>query len=410
MHEAIENIYTVSEITREIKEALEFGIPPIWVKGEISNYVHHSSGHMYFSLKDEYAQITCVMWKSRNAGLTFKPEDGKTINAYGEITVYEKRGAYQLDIQKMALVGIGELQLAFEELKTKLRDEGLFDDSFKKSIPTIPQRIGIITSQTGAAIRDIVAGLNRRLPGVEKVLRPTLVQGVGAAQDIAAAIREFNEYNQVDVIILGRGGGSLEDLWAFNEEIVARAIFESKIPIVSAVGHQVDFTISDFVADVRAATPTAAAEIVTPDSRELKRTFQSNYMELLTSIQQTVGAKRDQLNYLSKEYAFRRPLDVVKQNRQKIDDLVQQIKTHSRLRFERNKESFSFQQKRFQALHPEAILQRGYAIAKHIPQNTFIRQATQLIKDDDIRIFFSKGAVDGRITKVDPEGDISKMN
>ena len=405
----LNNIYSVTEITREIKDTLELGVPPIWVQGEISNYVHHGSGHMYFSLKDENAQISCVMWKSRNAALPFVPMNGKTINAFGEIKVYEKRGFYQLDIQKMAPLGIGELQLAFEALKNKLFEQGLFDESAKKPIPKMPQNIGIITSQTGAAIRDILSGLNERFPGVQKVLRPTRVQGEGAAQDIAAAIYEFNQLDTVDVIILGRGGGSLEDLWAFNEEVVARAIFESAIPIISAVGHQVDYTISDFVADERAATPSAAAALAVPDRDELKRKLQTDFSRCIMSLQQAISSRQEKLSHLSSAYAFRRPLDSLQQNRQRIDDLMQSITVDCKQKFRQSQEKLDAQKKRIFSLHPKSILQRGYAVVQHKYKKSLVRQASQLENDDDVRIYFAHGVAEGRILEIDPAGDISSI-
>ena len=405
-----QNIYSVSEITREIKEILELQLPAFWVQGEISNFVHHNSGHMYFSLKDENAQIPCVMWRSRNAGLLFRPGDGRKVNVYGNITVYEKRGAYQLDVLKMAPVGMGELQMAFEELKEKLKAEGLFDESFKKNLPEIPQRIGIVTSQTGAAIRDIVTGLNNRLPGVEKILRPTLVQGGGAAKDIAAAIREFNEYKNVDVILVGRGGGSMEDLWAFNEEVVARAIFASEIPVVSAVGHQVDFTISDFCADVRAATPSAAAELLVPDRRDVAAALHSNMSRCVNTADRRLTQFRDQLSSLSHGYAFRRPLDIVLQNRQKIDELLQIIGSRSGQIVRQKRVNHDSQQKRLDAMRPESILNRGYAIVHHKKSNSIVRSAAQLAPNDAVSLYFSQGGADAHVDKINIKKTMSELS
>jgi len=264
-----QHVYSVAEITREIKVLLETTIPVIWVEGEISNLKFHSSGHLYFSLKDKDSQIGGVMWRSRNASLFFTPQDGIKVLAMGKVTVYEKRGYYQFDVIKMQPAGIGELQLAFEQLKNRLQEEGLFDEEIKKPLPQYPEKIGIVTSPTGAAIQDLLNILNRRSPGIEISLKPVKVQGEGAAPEIATAIDEFNEYGKVDVLIIGRGGGSLEDLWAFNEEVVARAIFRSNIPVISAVGHEIDFSISDFVADLRAPTHSAAAELAVLDRAEL---------------------------------------------------------------------------------------------------------------------------------------------
>ena len=221
-----DTVYSVAELTNEIKILLETSIPSIWVEGEISNFVHHSSGHMYFTLKDENAQLSSVMWRSRNSSLYFTPQNGMKVHVFGNIRVYEKRGTYQIDVVKMVPAGIGELQRAFEKLKTDLREEGLFDEQYKRPIPEYPQRIGLVTSPTGAAVEDMIDVLTRRFPSIQIVLRPALVQGEGAAEDIANAIDEMNEFGQVDVLIIGRGGGSLEDLWAFNEEAVARAIFQ----------------------------------------------------------------------------------------------------------------------------------------------------------------------------------------
>jgi len=405
----MENVYSVSDITREIKEMLEMELPPVWVQGEISNFVHHASGHMYFSLKDENAQLACVMWRSRNALLPFRPQDGKMVNVFGRITVYEKRGSYQLDVQKMAPLGLGDLQQAFEELKARLAAEGLFDEAVKKPLPQFPQRIGIITSQSGAAIRDIVTVLNNRLPGVEKILRPALVQGDGAAQDIAEAIRDFNLFKQVDVIILGRGGGSLEDLWAFNEEIVARAIFASDIPIVSAVGHQIDFTISDFVADARAATPSAAAEMVVKDHHELQQTVDRLTDRCVGALMHFVEMKRERLVQLSSGYAFRRPLDRVLQNRQRIDDLAQTILSLCRRNVNLAGERLANQRQRIAALHPQSILKRGYSVVQDKKTGKVVRQADQLAKGDELRLYFANGAADSHVDDVDVDGNISQL-
>ena len=263
------NVITITELTRQIKFSLESSFPRVWVEGEISNFKQHTSGHLYFTLKDEGAQLSALMWRSRVANLTFQPEDGMKVIARGSITVYPPRGNYQLDVDQIQPLGLGELQLAFERLKQKLDAEGLFDAEHKKPIPEFPECIGLVTSETGAALQDIRSVLSRRHPSVEVVLAPVRVQGAGAAEEIADAIKYLNQYGGIDVLIVGRGGGSLEDLWAFNEEVVARAIYASKIPIISAVGHEIDFSIADFVADLRAPTPSAAAELVVRDRTEL---------------------------------------------------------------------------------------------------------------------------------------------
>ena len=264
-----QKILSVSQLNHEIKTLLESTIPVLWIEGEISNLKLHSSGHIYFSLKDKESQISAVMWRSRSAQLFFTPQDGMKVHAFGKINVFHKRGYYQFDIIKLQPAGIGELQLAYEQLKQRLQEEGIFDEEHKRQIPEFPERIGIVTSPTGAAIQDLLNILNRRFPGLEIVLGPVKVQGEGAAQEIADAVDNFNKFGKADLLIVGRGGGSLEDLWAFNEEIVARSIFRSKIPVISAVGHEVDFTISDFVSDLRAPTPSAAAELAVPDRIDL---------------------------------------------------------------------------------------------------------------------------------------------
>ncbi len=259
-------VLSVSDITRQIKNSLELRFPRVWIQGEISNFKRHTSGHLYFTLKDEGAQISATMWRSRAGTLLFGPEDGMKVIARGGITVYPPRGSYQIDVDQLTPLGVGELQIAFERLKQKLVAEGLFDEGRKRPLPELPSRIGIITSETGAALHDIRTVLNRRFPAIEVLLIPVRVQGPGAAEEIASAVKDMNRYGKIDVMIVGRGGGSLEDLWAFNEEIVARAIYASEIPVVSAVGHEIDFTIADFVADLRAPTPSAAAEMVVPGS------------------------------------------------------------------------------------------------------------------------------------------------
>lgn len=264
-----QEIYTVSQLNRSVRDLLEEGFPALWVEGEISNCKRPSSGHLYFSLKDENAQVRCAMFRNRQIGLGFVPKDGIHVLAKAQISLYEERGDYQLIIEYLEETGAGKLRRAFEQLKQRLANEGLFDAQHKKSLPTFPKQIGVITSATGAAIRDILTVLKRRLRNIPVIIYPTPVQGAEAAPQIAAAIQIANQRKECDVLMVARGGGSLEDLWPFNEEIVARAIYASEIPIVSGVGHEIDFTISDFVADQRAPTPSAAAALVTPDGREL---------------------------------------------------------------------------------------------------------------------------------------------
>ncbi|MBR4173565.1 MAG: exodeoxyribonuclease VII large subunit, partial [Clostridia bacterium] len=264
-------IATVSQLNSYMKRLIESQEPisDIWIKGEISNFKEHYSGHLYITLKDDGGVLKAVMFKSAAQNLTFKPEDGMRVLARGRVGVYEQSGTYQLYINEMTPDGVGELYIAYEKLKKRLQEEGLFDDSHKKPIPKYPERVGVVTATTGAAVRDIINVITRRYPYCEIIIYPSLVQGAGAKENIVEAIEYFNENNLCDTLIVGRGGGSIEDLWAFNEEIVARAIYASKIPIISAVGHETDFTIADFVADLRAPTPSAAAEIAVPSQIEL---------------------------------------------------------------------------------------------------------------------------------------------
>jgi len=317
-------LLTVSEITKNIKVLLEENFSQVSVVGEISNFKPHISGHWYFNLKDSDAVISCTMWKGLNSYVYFTPQDGMKVVVNGKLTVYPPRGNYQIDVRSMKPAGVGELQAAYEALKQKLAAEGLFHEKHKKEIPEIPQKIGIVTAIDGAAFRDMISVAKRRFPLVELVIAPSRVQGSGAAGEIVDGIKMLNE-SEVDVIIVGRGGGSIEDLWAFNEEIVARAIYNSQIPIISGVGHEIDFTIADFVADLRAPTPSAAMELATPNISEIISfitAFVSNSAGTLTDICEE--KKYDVINIM-KSYGFRIPEDMVRTNVQKIDFLLSKI-------------------------------------------------------------------------------------
>lgn len=322
---ADENIFTVSEITSHIKNILEANISSLWIKGEISNYKKHSSGHMYFTLKDEGSSLLCVFFRQFNNYLRFEPENGMEVICYGQIKVYERSGQYQLYVNQMRPLGIGELEIAFRKLKEELEEEGLFDEFHKKTIPEYPTRIGIITSPTGAAIHDMKNVLSRRFP-VTILLYPARVQGDEAAREIVEGIREFNKRKNVDVIIVGRGGGSIEDLWPFNEEIVAREIFASKIPIISAVGHETDFTIADFVADLRAPTPSAAAELVVPERTALLSTLESYADRMQNILNNRVYEYSSQCRELSYRLERRHPENVLMNYSQQLDDLQMRLR------------------------------------------------------------------------------------
>ncbi|MFC1808905.1 exodeoxyribonuclease VII large subunit [Candidatus Omnitrophota bacterium] len=355
-------IYKVSELTQLVKDSLENEFSGIWVEGEVSNFAAPLSGHCYLTLKDTTAQLRVVIFKYVNQRLRFKIENGMKILCFGKITVYPQRGEYQLVVTKVEPKGVGALQLAFEQLKKKLAKEGLFDHESKKEIPLLPQRIGVVTSMTGAAFRDIVHVLNRRFSNIQVTLVPVQVQGERAAEAIARAIDLLNEYNKVDVIIVGRGGGSIEDLWAFNEEIVARAIFNSTVPIISAVGHEIDYTISDFVADLRAPTPSAAAEVVIGR----KEYMQEKIDILLNSLQQLTEAKleraRQKIETLKGSYFFRNPRAIIENYSITIDNLFQTLLSSTKSQFRERQLNFEAICQKLAALNPLAVLGRGYGV------------------------------------------------
>jgi exodeoxyribonuclease VII large subunit len=384
-------ILTVSELTRRIKSTLEQGFPVAAVEGEISNFKWHSSGHLYFTIKDEHAQIQAVLWRSRAGNLKFTPQDGMKIVARGRVTVYEVRGVYQLDVVELRPLGTGELQLAFERLKQKLAAKGYFEAGRKKAIPRFPSRIGLVTSPTGAVIRDIVNIISRRWPSVELVLYPVIVQGAGAAGEIAEAIRGFNSWGGADVLIVGRGGGSLEDLWAFNEEAVADAIYQSAIPIVSAVGHETDFTIADFVADLRAPTPSAAAELVVPTRGEVVEIVR-NYCYTINQISNDrVASEREQIKGILRSYAFNRPFDLVRQYSQQRDELGRTLLRVVTNRLTLSREQWSSLDKRIDSVNPRRILRRGYVIVRR--EGEIIGSARELRKSDTVHLEYHDGQI-----------------
>ena len=340
---------SVSKLTKQIKSVIEGKFTNLWVSGELSNVVHHRSGHLYFTLKDESAEIRSVMFRGFSQYLPFTPEDGMSVLAFGSLSVYEPRGQYQLVVRQIEAAGIGSLFLALEALKRKLSGEGLFDESLKKPIPPFPKTVGVITSSTGAAVRDILNILERRAPHISVCLRPSLVQGNEAADDLISALKQMENESDAEIIIIGRGGGSLEDLWAFNEEKLARAIWECKIPVISAVGHETDFTISDFVADLRAPTPSAAAELAAVSLMDIVGTL-SNYGDKLTHKMETV------LNN-----AWQKLDHLIKQG---IDFKMTLNQTHA-----------TAMRETLIALSPRGVLKRGYSLAYTYPDRFLIRRA-----------------------------------
>lgn len=354
-------IGSVSRVNNYIKRLIDSKsvLNNIWVKGEISNYKRHSSGHIYLTLKDESSVLKAVMFRSAASSLKFEPTDGMMVIAHGRISVYEAGGSYQLYIEDMTRDGIGDLYQEFERLKEQLSKEGLFDEQFKEPIPRFPERIGVATAPTGAAVRDIINVITRRYPMAEIVIYPTLVQGSGAKESIVRAIEFFNIDKSVDTIIVGRGGGSIEDLWAFNEECVARAIFNSKIPIISAVGHETDFTIADFVADFRAPTPSAAAEVSVPSSEELSRLISIYSTRMYTNVKAITDSYRFRLSRLTP----RSPREKIMELYQKVDMKVQTLEGQYKLKINEKKRGLTELYAKLDALSPLKTLSRGYSIA-----------------------------------------------
>ena len=333
--------FTVSELTARIRDLLAKNFIDVLVAGEISNCREAQSGHIYFTLKDERAQVKCVWFRQQMRGVRFRPEDGLKVTVRGSIGIYEQRGEYQIYVETMDPAGRGELQLAFEQLKRKLESEGLFDLAHKKPLPVLPSRIGLITSPKGAAVRDVIRILRRRFPNVHVLLVPVRVQGEGAGGEIARAVRYLNRRQDVDVLIVARGGGSLEDLWAFNEEIVARAIFDSPIPVISGVGHETDFTIADFVADVRASTPSAAAEIVVQTRREFDKHIIGLRDALREQLRYKILVLSRRVHELGARRGFQRPLDLLRQRRQRSDEMTARLAQGLRGRLEQSRRRFT---------------------------------------------------------------------
>ena len=381
-------VATVSQINGYIKKIIDHNIilNNVWIKGEISNFKHHTSGHMYITLKDEGGVLKAVMFRSAASLLTFMPKDGMKVRARGRISVYEAGGAYQLYIEEMVQDGIGDLYVAYEKLKKQLEEEGLFDELHKKPIPEFPKTVGVATAATGAAVRDIINVISRRYPVAKILLYPTLVQGDGAKESIVSAIEYFNRTKSADTLIIGRGGGSIEDLWAFNEEIVARAIFESKIPIISAVGHETDFTIADFVADLRAPTPSAAAEIAVPSIIELG----SQLSVLEARGLRAVNRKIEGARLILKRFKMRTPKDRVDEYNLLLDALLRRGESAFKFKLSQSKNSLAILSEKLDALSPLKTLSRGYAVAT-VNDGTVIRSVNDIKSGDE----FTLRLVDG---------------
>jgi exodeoxyribonuclease VII large subunit len=436
-------VLTVSELTARIRDLLAKSFTDIWVVGEISNCREAQSGHIYFTLKDDRAQVRCVFFKQQQRGIKFRPEDGLQMTVRGSISVYETRGEYQIYVENLEPVGLGALQLAFEQLKKRLEAEGLFAAGRKKLLPLLPTRIGLITSPRGAAVRDVVRILRRRFPNVHLTVYPVRVQGEGAAAEIVKALKFFNQKKLVDVLILARGGGSIEDLWAFNEEPVARAIAASMIPVISGVGHETDFTIADFVADVRASTPSAAAELVVQTRREFDKHIADLRETLASQIRYRLLELSRRVHELSARRGFRRPLDLLRQQRQRADEMTSRLALGLRAQLEKSRKrftaahlrivSFDFRVKiaafrlrlekrsaelavrierllrkkrerldrlrlQMEERSPLRVLERGYAIATDVAGNV-LRDAAQVAIGDSVAIQLHHGRLTTEVKK-----------
>jgi len=445
---APEGILSVSALTGLIKGTLAEAFPALWVKGEITGFKRYGSGHLYFSMKDEGAVLSCVMWKGRTGRLAFEPRDGLEVEAFGAISVYEPQGRYQLVVDELRPAGVGALLLALDELKQRLAAEGLFDAARKQPLPRFPARIGLVTSPSGAAVRDLVKVLRARWPSIGIVLAPVRVQGEGAVREIAAAIERFDRYGGVDLLIVGRGGGSLEDLWAFNEEPVVRAIAACRLPVISAVGHEVDVTLADFAADLRAATPSNAAELAVPSGAEIAQRIAQWGSRIERAARLATTERRRRLEALTARYGFRRQEEVLGHLQQRVDELLGRLHDAAGFMIERARERLEHIASRYglrewprvlgtrrreldglrgqldtavvqwvlahrtralafadrlRALSPQLVLERGYCLVRR-PDGTFVRTAATLTVGESLTIEFARGEADARVEQTRPGG------
>jgi exodeoxyribonuclease VII large subunit len=396
-----EPVLSVSQLTEGIKSTLESAFPSVWVCGEISNCSRPASGHCYLTLKDEQAQIRGVVWRGVASRLRFDLADGLEVICQGYLDLYPPRGSYQLVIQQILPKGEGALERALRRLREKLTAEGLFDPSRKRPLPRFPKRIAFVTSPTGAAVRDFLEVLRRRWCGVDVLIVPARVQGEGAAQEIAAGIQQANRLRQnIDVLIVGRGGGSLEDLWAFNEEVVVRAIYASRIPVVSAVGHEIDVTLSDLVADVRALTPSEAAERVVPAADEINALLLRQRQRLLVALRTRAAASRARLESLAASRVFRRPLERVQLLGRGLDELSGRLSRATRQRAETARRLVESKAAHLESLSPLGVLGRGYSVTTRLADGRLVRQAADLVTGDAIVTRYAQGETTSRIEAV----------
>ncbi len=414
---------TVTALTRYLKYKFDNDehLKNVYLKGEISNFKSHTTGHLYFSLKDENSKINAIMFSANAKKNVFIPTDGMKVLVHGRITVYEATGNYQIYVDEMLEDGIGNLYIAFEQLKEKLSKEGLFDAKYKKQIPKFPERVGVVTASTGAAIKDILSTIKRRYPICEVILFPSLVQGENAAPDIVSKIKMAGNYD-LDVLIVGRGGGSIEDLWPFNEEIVARAIFDCNIPIISAVGHEIDYTIADFVADLRAPTPTGAAELAVPSLLELKKHIGQLHIRLNESILKVVNYQKLVLDSIKNSFVIKNPLIMYDNKKQKIDSILEKLNNLLKIKLDKNIDKLSFlknsyilknpeilykkkQEKieniieKLELINPLNVLKRGYSVV--YKKDKIINSIKELTKGDNLQIKLSDGLIKTKIEEVE---------
>ncbi len=388
----MERTLTVTELTTYIKQLVDSDmlLSNVWITGEISNYKFHTSGHMYFSLKDQGAVIKCVMFRTQNSRLKFRPEEGMRVLVRGYVSVYPQGGAYQFYVDTMQPDGTGALYMAFEQLKIKLEAQGLFDTARKKKIPMLPEAVGVITSPTGAVIRDIIHVLSRRYPNTRIIVYGSAVQGTEAPAQLIKGVKYFNLKKNVDVIIIARGGGSLEDLWPFNDEALALTISESEIPIISAVGHETDFSISDFVADLRAPTPSAAAELVIPEKKALKEALATNEKRLSNYLSYNLKKERDRLSRLQSARSLQKPLEIINQKRQGLDTLEKNLILQGTTGLDRIRNSLKTIVAQLNALSPLTVLSRGYGVIQH-EDGKLIRSVKELKAGDKLIITITDG-------------------
>ncbi len=396
-----DEVFSVSQLTNKIKVLLDESFPSICVRGEISNFKHHfSSGHMYFLMKDENCELKAAMFNGYNKFLKFNLEDGMEVLAYGDITVYSPRGQYQLLVKNLEPAGLGTLYIAFEKLKKKLKEEGLFDNSRKKKLPTYPFQIGVITSATGAAVQDIRQIIARRAPHIKIILRHTLVQGQDAALDLIAAIKQLEKNKDLDLIIIGRGGGSIEDLWAFNEEKVVRALANCTIPIISAVGHETDFTITDFVADCRAPTPSAAAELASPSTDEIFSKLKEFSRMLSDGLKNKIRLYSQRLDILSTRYGLKHPKIFIEKEIEVVLDQYSKLSKEIKIIISKKYSKHELILTQLEAVNPVKILERGYAIPKTIPEGKFIKNINDFKSGQKFSLQLSKGSIESEVKKI----------